>query len=133
MRLRLDSRLLDELTEHVRSCLPEEGCGFLIGAGDRATRFVPAPNVLRSVSAYEVDPRFLFGLFRALRVSGEKLVAICHSHPAGAARPSARDVAWAGYPDSLHVIVSLASGEPEVRAWQLVDGEVLEAELHANI
>jgi proteasome lid subunit RPN8/RPN11 len=133
MRLRLDAGLLDEMVRHFRECLPEEGCGFLIGRADTASRFVPAPNSLRSKSAFEVDPRFLFDLFRSLRAEGESVVGICHSHPRGPAVPSPHDIASAYYPDSFQVIVSMASAEPDVRAWRIVGGEVLEAEVHANI
>ena len=133
MRLYVDAGLLEQLTAHFRNCLPDEGCGFLIGRKDTATRFLPSPNTLGSSSAFEVDPRFLFDLFRQLRASGEDLVGICHSHPAGPARPSARDVASAHYPDSFYLIVSLASAVPEIRVWRIIDGEVLEAELHAKI
>jgi len=132
VRLVLDPPLLDQLTGYLKSCLPQEGCGFLIGIEDRATRFVPAPNVLASRSAFEVTPAFLFGLFREIRSSGEHLVGICHSHPSGPARPSARDVAEAHYPAAFYVIVSLADEAPEVRAWRIFDGQVLEAEIHAS-
>ena len=132
MRLLLDSVLLDQIIDHVRQCLPEEGCGFLIGRESRATRFVPVPNALGSPTAFEVEPGVLFGLMRDLRSSGEDLVGICHSHPVGTARPSARDVADAHYPSSFYLIVSLAESEPEVRAWRIVDGNVQEAEIHAS-
>jgi proteasome lid subunit RPN8/RPN11 len=133
VRLLLDARLLDEMTGHFRNCLPDEGCGFLIGRKNVATRFVPAPNALRSQVAYEVEPSFLFDLLRALRASGEDLVAVCHSHPEGPAHPSRADLASAHYPDSFYVIVSLRGAEPDVRVWRILNGEAFEAELHANI
>lgn len=139
MRLRLDARLLDQLTRHMQGCLPEEGCGFLIGKGDTATRFVPAPNALESGSRFEVDPRFLFDLVRILRQSGEDMVGICHSHPRGSAHPSETDIRSSRYPAACHVIVSLASEEPEIRVWRIRGGEgaeqaeAVEAELHVNI
>ncbi len=133
MRLRVDSGALEHLVEHTRRCLPEEGCGFLIGSRHTAHRFLPAPNILRSVQAFEVDPGFLFELFRSLRSSGEDLAAICHSHPLGSARPSATDVESAHYPDVHQVIVSFESGAPEVRAWRISEGQVVESMLRATI
>jgi [CysO sulfur-carrier protein]-S-L-cysteine hydrolase len=133
MRLVLDGVLLARLTDYLRSRLPEEGCGFLIGRESNAVRFESVPNALGSRSAFEIHPAILFDLQRKLRSTGEDLVAICHSHPDGPARPSGRDIALARHPDSFYVIVSFASGEPEVRAWRIVGGRIWEAEVHANI
>jgi proteasome lid subunit RPN8/RPN11 len=133
VRLLLDGALLDQVTAHLRDCLPREGCGFLIGQENMARRFEPAPNVLGSGSAFEVPPVVLFDLQRRLRFSGEQLVGICHSHPRGPARPSERDVALARHPGCFYVIVSFAGTEPEVRAWRIEGGKAWEAEVHANI
>jgi proteasome lid subunit RPN8/RPN11 len=122
------------MTGHLRRCLPEEGCGFLVGRGETASRFVPAPNSLGSRMAWAVRPGFLFDLSRELRLTGESLLGICHSHPAGDARLSEDDIeAAAGHPDAFHVVVSFRSEAPEIRAWRILDGEAREAELHATI
>ncbi len=62
--------------------------------------------------------------------------AIAHSHTHTAAIPSPTDVGLAFYPDSLYLLVSLddneaepASGEPGIRAWRIVDGNVSEVPL----
>ena len=133
MRFAVAAGLLDRIVGHARDRLPEEACGFLIGRSGTVEQFVPAPNALRNQTAFEVEPRFLFNMFRQLRSSGETLLAICHSHPTGAAVPSARDVAEAHYPDCAYVIVSLAGAQPDVRAYRIVEGEVLEMELHAIV
>ena len=133
MRITVDPGLLDEIIAHARDCFPEEACGFLIGRSGTVERFVPAPNALRSQTAFEVEAQFLFDLFRQLRSSGEDLLAICHSHPKGPAVPSARDVAEAHYPGCAYVIVSLAEAEPDIRAYRIVGREVLEMELHAKL
>ena len=133
MRIAVGAELLEEVVRHSRDCFPEESCGFLVGRPATIDRFVPAPNALRSKTAFEVDPQFLFELFRQLRSSGETLRAICHSHPTGPAVPSARDVAEAHDPDCAYVIVSMAGPEPEIRAYRIVEGEVLEMELHAIV
>jgi hypothetical protein len=50
--------------------------------------------------------------------------------------PSPTDVGLAFYPDALYLLVSLGddeadpvTGEPSVRAWRIVDGEVSEVPL----
>jgi proteasome lid subunit RPN8/RPN11 len=125
--------VLDGLIRHARACLPEESCGFLVGRGDRADRFVPAENVLRSRTAFAVEPQFLFDFFRKLRRSGEELVAIVHSHPRTPAVPSEQDVASAYYPDCAQLIVSFRGPAPEVRGYRIADGQVAEIEVHAIV
>jgi [CysO sulfur-carrier protein]-S-L-cysteine hydrolase len=125
--------LLNQVIDHARSSYPEEGCGLLVGI-DHATRFIPMQNVLASSSAYEMDPRQLISTLRDLRNIGEQLVAIYHSHPHGPARPSRRDIECAYYPETAHLIVSLADSErPQAAAFRIVDGESLEIEVHAIV
>ena len=133
MRIVATADVVEAVVRHAVASQPAEGCGFLIGRADSVDRFVPAPNVLGSETAFEVEPQFLFDLFRQLRSSGEEIVAIYHSHPRGPAVPSRRDVAEANYPDAAHVIVSLSGSEPEVRAYRIAGHEVLEIELHAIV
>ena len=91
-------------------------------------------NVLASPSAYEMDPGKLIRAFRDLRNAGEQLVAIYHSHPHGPARPSKSDIERAYYPEAAHLIVSLADPErPQAAAFRIIDGEVLEIEVHAIV
>ena len=59
-----------------------------------------------------------------------------HSHTHTPAVPSPTDVGLAFYPDALYVLVSLsedeadpATGDPSVRAWRILDGEVTEVPL----
>jgi len=134
VRVIIEPGILEEVVRHARECLPEEACGFLIGRGDNVQRFVTATNELASATAYNIAPQCLFDLVRELRVSGEDLVGIYHSHPATEAVPSSRDVAEAHYPDSAYVIVSLCDPDrPEVNAFRIVDGQVEEVELHAIV
>jgi len=55
-----------------------------------------------------------------MRERGEELFAIFHSHPAAPAEPSALDMAQAGYPDALYLIVSLGTcGVLELRGFRI--------------
>ena len=133
MRVLLGAGILEGMINDARRRLPEEACGFLVGTADRADRLVPAPNRLRSPTAFSVEAQFLFDFFRELRRSGEDLVGIYHSHPRSGAAPSERDVARAYYPDCAYVIVSLRDPAPEVRAYRIADGRVTEIEVHAIV
>jgi proteasome lid subunit RPN8/RPN11 len=132
MHISLTAKIMDQIVDHARSVHPQEACGLLIGHTPNAERFVATANVLASEAAYEMDPGFLAATFRSLRTSGEQLVAIMHSHPRGPAEPSETDLQRAYYPETAHIIVSLASLElPQVRAFRIIDGRPYEVELHA--
>jgi proteasome lid subunit RPN8/RPN11 len=65
----------------------------------------------------------------AIEDAGLDLGAIYHSHTRSAPYPSQTDINLAFYPESLYVIVGLASSEPDVRAFTIRDGRVAEAQL----
>ncbi|HYR86193.1 MAG TPA: M67 family metallopeptidase [Terriglobia bacterium] len=130
MNLSLAPGLLEQVTEHAKTCHPQEGCGVLVGS-QLATRFIPMDNATASSTDYEMDPAQLIGVLRDLRTSGEDLLAIYHSHPFGPAKPSKRDIERAYYPEAAHLIVSLAEPErPRAAAFRIIDGEVYEIEIH---
>lgn len=122
-KLELSRQLWQALIEEARRSLPNECCGLLGGGGCRATKIIPAMNVLASPVAYEIRPRELFAIFRQLRAEHLDLVGIYHSHPTGDNAPSARDRARAYYPEAAYVIVS-----PRGDAAQAVRGFRIQAE-----
>ena len=133
MNLVLAPGLLDRVIEHAKANYPQEACGLLVGHGS-ADRFIPMENALASSTAYEMAPAQLISTFRDLRRGDEELVAIYHSHPRGPARPSKSDIDRAYYPEAAHLIVSLADPErPRAAAFRIVNGEVLEIEVHAIV
>lgn len=112
--------VLDELVAHAIAGAPIEQCGLLIGRSGTVLRAHPARNTDASPRRYTVDPVDHFAALRAARADGLAVIGAWHSHPAGAPVPSATDLSEAT-PDFLYLIVGLAPA-PEVRAWQLVDG-----------
>ena len=134
MNVTLAPGLLEKVVEHAKASYPNEGCGLLVGRQAAATRFLPMENAAGSETAYEMDPGQLIHNLRDLRGTGEDLVAIYHSHPRGPARPSRHDINRAYYPEAAHLIVSLADPEhPQVAAFRILDGEVLEIDLHVIV
>jgi [CysO sulfur-carrier protein]-S-L-cysteine hydrolase len=134
MSIVLNPEILDDLVSHARAAVPNEGCGLLVGRNATAERFIAMENVLKSPTAFEMDPAALITALRELRETGEQLVAIYHSHPGGPERPSQTDIARAFYPEAAHVIVSLERGEmPVVRGFRIIDGEAIEIDLHAIV
>ncbi|MEO8462384.1 MAG: M67 family metallopeptidase [Chloroflexota bacterium] len=126
------------IIEHARAELPNEACGLIIGdrpAAERgvALRWIPTRNRAGSPYRYEIDSEDLLRLTIAADDADEVFWAIVHSHVASPARPSPTDIGLAFYPEALYMLVSLhpdeadaVTGEPGIRAWRIVDGQVSE-------
>jgi [CysO sulfur-carrier protein]-S-L-cysteine hydrolase len=137
----LPAGIRDALVGHARAETPNEACGLIIGdapaaEGGRALRFEPTRNKAASPFRYEIDPDDLLRLTIATDDADEVFWGIVHSHTHTPARPSPTDIGLAFYPDALYVLVSLspdeadpATGEPGVRAWRILDGDVHEVTL----
>jgi proteasome lid subunit RPN8/RPN11 len=133
-RLIVSRSLLAEVIAHALAEAPLECCGLLAGHLADGAGLVTArygiTNVARSATEYETEPRDMLCAFRAMRANGTELLAIYHSHPTSAPVPSQRDVERNTYgTTAVHLIVSLASKEPEVRAWWLTETDFREAHL----
>jgi proteasome lid subunit RPN8/RPN11 len=91
-------------------------------------------NLSGSAAEYEMDPAELVRVLRELRDSGERLVAIYHSHPHGPAELSKRDIEQAYYPEAAQLLVSLADLErPQCGAFRIIDGLSLPIEVHVIV
>jgi proteasome lid subunit RPN8/RPN11 len=125
--------LLDRMISHCRSVHPHEACGILAGKGESVEKIYEMTNTDRSNVSYMMDPGEQFRAMRAMRAEGNRMVAIYHSHPHSPAYPSARDVALAFYSDSFYVILGLGDlKKPEIRAFEIVDGEVREGTIEVR-
>jgi [CysO sulfur-carrier protein]-S-L-cysteine hydrolase len=136
--VRLSREIRDGIVDHARREAPNEACGIVVGDrpaadGGLALRWVPLRNPLASPFRYSIDPDDLLRLTIETDDADEVFWAIVHSHVESPARPSPTDLREAHYPDSLYVLVSLATSEadlatgaPSLRAWRIVDGGVHE-------
>lgn len=114
-----DRSVLDEMVRHAREAAPNECCGLLIGREGRIEEAVRARNVRESPTAFQVDPADHFAALRKARAEGREILGAYHSHPRSPASPSPRDVAESHDPALVHVIVSLAEGEPRIGAFRI--------------
>jgi [CysO sulfur-carrier protein]-S-L-cysteine hydrolase len=109
-----------ELLEHARAEAPNEACGLIAFRDGVAERYLPGENVLRSPYRFELRPRDPADFF--LEDEGYDL-AVFHSHPETAPRPSRTDIEniglWEGRP---YLILGLASGE--LAGWRIRNGDV---------
>ena len=122
--LQLGSDIAGAILAHLRTALPQEGCGLLAVrlGGDGAavaTRFYPGTNLDASPTRYTMDPGEVLAAHRDIEANEWTLGAIVHSHPATPPTPSPTDLREAFYPEALMVIVSFAAGLPTMRAWRL--------------
>jgi proteasome lid subunit RPN8/RPN11 len=140
--LQLPRRLLDEMIAQAQSDLPNECCGFLAGTVEartsaeadtpipqgRVLQRYPLLNAAASPTAYFADPAGLFAAHKDMRRRGIELLAIYHSHPTSEPVPSRRDREQNQYPGVVHLIISLQTGQPMIRAWWLTTEAHQEAE-----
>lgn len=120
MTLRVCRDAFEAMLAHARKTHPEEACGLLGGRDDLACRQIAVPNLLRSATAFQMEPQAQITAMMALEEAGEQMLALYHSHPDGPAWPSARDIAEAAYPDAAFFIVSLEDlARPQVRAFRI--------------
>lgn len=138
----LPAAIRDALVAHARAEYPNEMCGIVSGsadaaAGGMARAWHPTRNAYASPHRYSVHPADLLAVFEAIDDADQQVWGIAHSHVRTPARPSPTDVGLAAnWPAALYLLVSLAdshadavTGEPSVRAWRIVDGELFEVML----
>jgi len=126
-RLILQQPTYEQMLAQVQAAYPLEACGLLAGQGERAAQLYPIDNILRSPTAFEMDPLQQVEAMLQIEAQGLELVAIYHSHPHGPQKPSSTDVARAYYPETVQLIISLQEHRrPVTRAFTIVDGRVRE-------
>lgn len=123
--IQIPAWIIAEMVDHALRERPIECCGLLAGRGGVVSSIFALENEANSETEY-LAARGLFEPFRAMRAAGEELLAIYHSHPASCAIPSRTDLARNLYPDTIHVIISLAGHRPVMRAFLLQENSYVE-------
>ena len=120
----------DRLIAHAREEFPRECCGILLGRGDEIVEARRARNVASSpATRFVIDAKDHIDARRDGRALGLEILGFYHSHPHGAAVPSATDVAEAAYPGSVYAIIGLSADAPELRVFAFADGNFHERPL----
>ena len=127
--LRVRRSALEELIAHARAEAPNECCGLLLGAAGAIDQAIPARNVRRSPTRFQIDPADHFAALRLARSTGRLVVGAYHSHPNGPSRPSATDAAELNDAALIYVIVSLATEPPSTAAFRWADGNFVAIDL----
>jgi proteasome lid subunit RPN8/RPN11 len=118
---------LETMHAHCAQAYPLECCGALVGeppaAQPQVRRIVDAWPLQNDAVAprrrFEVSPEEYRALERRADQGGRTLLGFYHSHPDGAARPSATDLSNA-WPNFDYIIVSVMAGTPAATSgWRL--------------
>jgi proteasome lid subunit RPN8/RPN11 len=125
--LQFSKALLAQIHAHGAEAYPQEGAGFLFGAGEkqRTVQAILSLSNAREEAArhnrYLITPAdYLKAEMEAERL-GLNLIGVFHSHPDHPNQPSEFDREWA-QPYFSYVITSVESGKAgESRSWRLVE------------
>jgi proteasome lid subunit RPN8/RPN11 len=130
--MRISQELFDEIVAHAAQDAPNECCGMIATRDGEAVTVHRATNAAASPLRYEIDGAEQYRIQMAIDDADLDLGAIYHSHTRSAPYPSQTDINLAFYPEALYVIVGLAGEEPDVRAFEIRDGQVSDAELEVG-
>jgi proteasome lid subunit RPN8/RPN11 len=130
--MRISKQLVDELIDHARSEAPIECCGMIASRDGAAVRVYRATNAAASPLRYEIDGAEQYRIQMEIEDADLDLGAIYHSHTRTEPYPSQTDINLAFYPDAVYVIVGLAGDRPDVRGYEICDGQVQEAALEVE-
>src|SRR6185295_3038471 len=97
MTARIPTAVTRAIVAHARRDHPNECCGLLLGRRGAVQFALPMENVLASPTRYRISDAAHIECRRFLRSFAPELsiVGVYHSHPAGTAEPSPRDLAEA--------------------------------------
>ena len=89
----------------------------------------PCRNADASAVTYTVEPKDMLVAMRAAEAAGNEIIGVWHSHTHTVPYPSPTDVRQAVDPVWFYPIVSFREGEPTIRAYRIIDGEISEVQV----
>lgn len=128
--MNIPQNVIDELIEQARKDAPNESCGYLLGRDGDVTENYWMENIDHSSEHFSFAPKDQFAALRYAREHGLKILANWHSHPASPSRPSQEDLRLANDPTIRYAILSLLGGEPKLNSFRILNGEVVDKEVH---
>ena len=123
-------KIIEELIAQAEKDAPDESCGYLLGINDEVTENYWMENTDHSSEHFSFAPKDQFAALRYAREKGLKILANWHSHPASPSRPSQEDLRLANDPTIRYAILSLLDGEPKLISFKILNGEVVDKEIH---
>jgi proteasome lid subunit RPN8/RPN11 len=125
--------MYDDIVAHAREKAPEECCGIVASNDGDAARVYRTTNIEASPLRFVIAPDEVYRVWKEITDADLDIGAIYHSHTRSEPRPSQTDINFAkDWPGVLWIIVGLADGDPDVRTFEIRDGEVFKAELDVS-
>lgn len=122
--------IIEKMIEEAKKGAPLEVCGILAGRENFVSFMYPMVNIEKSEVSFSLDPKEQLKVMKDIRNKGLEMLAIYHSHPSTEARPSAKDISLAFYPECSYIIISLKERDnPVLRSFKIREGEVKEEEI----
>ena len=138
--MKIPQNIIDELIAQAQKDAPDESCSYLLGTtspstvGEQGEALVAEnywmENIDHSSEHFSFAPKDQFAALRYAREKGLKILANWHSHPASPSRPSQEDLRLANDPTIRYAILSLLDGEPKLNSFKILNGEVVDKEIH---
>ncbi len=136
---RIPRAIIDAMVAHAREDLPNEACGMVHARDGEPIAAHRVGNAAASPYRYDMNPVQMMRLERQRDDTGETLFSIFQSHVASPAYPSPTDVRMAFFPpgemdqspmfpETYYILVSLEHQAPDVRAYRIRQGGVIEEE-----
>jgi proteasome lid subunit RPN8/RPN11 len=126
--LHVPPALLKAIADSAERAYPREACGLIVGEGStevlRATAAIESANLAPAdrPDRFEIDPALRLRVQREARGRGERVLGHWHSHPDGAAHPSATDLSLAWERDLVWLVVQVVGGQAmRITAHRLVE------------
>jgi proteasome lid subunit RPN8/RPN11 len=93
--LKIFHKDLELIQAELESNKPYEACGVLIGIINGSTALVekalPIPNVKRTRTSFELDPKQFYNAWNDAEKKGKEVIGVYHTHPVSSAVPSLWD------------------------------------------
>ncbi len=129
--MKIPQNIIDELIAQAQKDVPNESCGYLLGTAEgNVTENYWMENIDHSSEHFSFAPKDQFAALRYAREKGLKILANWHSHPASPSRPSQEDLRLANDPTIRYAILSLLDGQPKLNSFKILNGEVVDKEVH---
>ena len=138
--MKIPQNVIEELIVQAQKDAPDESCGYLLGiispstGGGQGEALVTEnywmENADHSREHFSFAPKDQFAALRYAREKGLRILANWHSHPASPSRPSQEDLRLANDPTIRYAILSLLDGEPKLNSFKILNGEVVDKEVH---
>lgn len=128
--MKIPQNIINELIAQARKDAPGESCGYLMGTDDNVIENYWMENLDHSSEHFSFVPKDQFAALKYACNKNLKILDNWQSHPASPSRPSQEDLRLANNPTICYSILSLLDGEPKLNSFKILNGEVVDNEVH---